>query len=75
MGFTICSLTSTRLLYHIHIRVTRYHVTIKKYPPTVFLSGERCWHYLFFQAVASQVLSAETSLTTVFGMGTGGPSP
>ena len=39
MGFTICSLTSTRLLYHIHIRVTRYHVTIKKYPPDSFPVG------------------------------------
>ena len=33
-----------------------------------------CWRYLSFQAVASQVLSTEMSLTTVFGMGTGGPS-
>ena len=35
----------------------------------------RCWHYLFSRAVASQVLSARKSLTTVFGMRTGGPSP
>ena len=34
-----------------------------------------CWHYLSSRAVASQVLSAQVSLTTVFGMGTGGPSP
>ena len=34
-----------------------------------------CRHYLFFQAVASQVFSARVSLTAVFGMGTGGPSP
>ena len=34
-----------------------------------------CWHYLSSRAVASQVLSAGTSLTAVFGMGTGGPSP
>ena len=32
-------------------------------------------HYLFFQAVTSQVFSARVSLTAVFGMGTGGPSP
>ena len=31
--------------------------------------------YLFFRAVTSQVLSAQVSLTSVFGMGTGGPSP
>ena len=29
---------------------------------------------LFFRAVASQVFSAQLSLTSVFGMGTGGPS-
>ena len=29
---------------------------------------------LFFQAVTSQVFSAPLSLTSVFGMGTGGPS-
>ena len=34
-----------------------------------------CWHYLFSRAVASQVSWAGMSLTTVFGMGTGGPSP
>ena len=31
--------------------------------------------YLSSRAVASQVLSARVSLTAVFGMGTGGPSP
>ena len=30
---------------------------------------------LSYRAVASRVLSAQVSLTTVFGMGTGGPSP
>ena len=39
---------------------------------SVFFS---CWRYLSFRAVSSQVLSAEASLTSVFGMGTGGPSP
>ena len=33
-----------------------------------------CSHYLSSQAVARQVLSAYMSLTSVFGMGTGGPS-
>ena len=33
-----------------------------------------CWHYLSSRAVARQVLSARMSLTSVFGMGTGGPS-
>ena len=31
--------------------------------------------YLFSQAAARQVSSAQVSLTSVFGMGTGGPSP
>ena len=39
------------------------------------LNQDLCWHYLSSRAVASQVLSAGTSLTAVFGMGTGGPSP
>ena len=34
-----------------------------------------CRHYLSSRAVASQVLWAHVSLTSVFGMGTGGPSP
>ena len=34
-----------------------------------------CRRYLSSRAVSSQVLSAQMSLTTVFEMGTGGPSP
>ena len=45
----------------------------KKSP--VLSYGVRCWHYLSSQAVARQVLSARMSLSSVFGMGTGGPSP
>ena len=33
------------------------------------------WRYLFSRSVTRQVFSAEVSLTSVFGMGTGGPSP
>ena len=43
--------------------------------PRDFRRGVSCWRYLSSQAVSSQVLSAEASLTSVFGMGTGGPSP
>ena len=39
------------------------------------LSVLLCWHYLSFRPVSRQVFSAEASLTSVFGMGTGGPSP
>ena len=35
----------------------------------------QCWRYLFSRPVTRQVSSAEVSLTSVFGMGTGGPSP
>ena len=34
----------------------------------------KCWHYLFSRPVTRQVSSAHVSLTSVFGMGTGGPS-
>ena len=33
-----------------------------------------CWRYVFSQSVTRQVSSAQMSLTSVFGMGTGGPS-
>ena len=36
--------------------------------------GIRCWHYLSSHAVTRILLSAHMSLTSVFGMGTGGPS-
>ena len=34
-----------------------------------------CWRYLSSRPVSRQVFSAQVSLTAVFGMGTGGPSP
>ena len=34
----------------------------------------RCWRYLFSRPVARQLSSAVMSITSVFGMGTGGPS-
>ena len=33
-----------------------------------------CWHYLFSRPVARQLSSAYVCLTSVFGMGTGGPT-
>ena len=44
----------------------------KKNPPEI--RWVICRHYLFSRAVASQVSLAQMSLTSVFGMGTGGPS-
>ena len=42
---------------------------------TDWAKGEyKCWRYLSSRPVTRQVLSAQMSLTSVFGMGTGGPS-
>ena len=38
------------------------------------IRSDLCWHYLSSRQVTLQVLSAQMSLTSVFGMGTGGPS-
>ena len=43
-------------------------------PPMVSFPMEGVSIDLSYRAVSSQVLSAQMSLTTVFGMGTGGPS-
>ena len=51
-------------------------VTQRKKHSTIKLSAFRCVGiYLSFRAATSQVLSAQVSLTAVFGMGTGVPSP
>ena len=52
---------------------TTHGLTVRR--STDWAKGEcLCWHYLSFRAVTRQVLSALVSLTSVFGMGTGGPS-
>ena len=43
-------------------------------PPMISFLSEGVSIDLSYRAVSSQVLSAQMSLTTVFGMGTGGPS-
>ena len=54
------------------LQVSGGHLQAKKNPqPKLWVL---CWHYLSSRAVARQVLSAQMSLTSVFGMGTGGPS-
>ena len=53
-------------------QVSGGHLQAKKNPqPKLWVL---CWRYLSSQAVTRQVLSALMSLTSVFGMGTGGPS-
>ena len=49
-------------------------LSITKKAPSNRMELFKCWHYLSFRAVTRQVLSALVSLTSVFGMGTGGPS-
>ena len=39
-----------------------------------FLLTPLCWHYLFSRSVTRQLSSAHVCLTSVFGMGTGGPT-
>ena len=51
----------------------RQNYILSKRKPHTFVCG-LCWRYLSSRAVARQVLSAQMSLTSVFGMGTGGPS-
>ena len=47
---------------------------IKKKKNHIRMDVVLCWHYLSSRAVTRQVLSTQMSLTSVFGMGTGGPS-
>ena len=60
-----------------HGKMPQAYRTVLPYMPKACDKCHRllCWRYLSFRAVSSQVLSAEASLTSVFGMGTGGPSP
>ena len=52
---------------------TTHGLTVRR--STDWAKGESlCWLYLSSRQVTLQVLSAQTSLTSVFGMGTGGPS-
>ena len=51
---------------------TGFTLTLKNLTTEVVRSI--CWHYLSSRAVARQVLSAQMCLTSVFGMGTGGPT-
>ena len=45
-----------------------------KKPARLLADRLLCWRYLFLRPVARQLSSAKVSLTSVFGMGTGGPS-
>ena len=51
------------------------HIIICKKSACRWQADFLCWRYLSSRAVTRKVLSAKVSLTSVFGMGTGGPSP
>ena len=55
-------------------RWTGPSVPVPHKKPPLFPVEALCWHYLFWRPVTRQLSSAQTSLTSVFGMGTGGPS-
>ena len=56
----------------VHYTYSKPCFNAKKTPPPLWWG--LCSRYLSSRAVARQVLSAQMSLTSVFGMGTGGPS-
>ena len=49
-------------------------VLSRKNPPAGICRRVLCWRYLFSRPVTRQVSSANACLTSVFGMGTGGPT-
>ena len=55
------------------IKTCLWHVLGKEKPPT-FVGGILCLRYLFSRPVTRQLSSAYMCLTSVFGMGTGGPT-
>ena len=71
-------------LRNLFSRLGQLSFAVKKHAGGMFLNGKEkepsfrltlvCWHYLSSRAVTRQVLSAQMSLTSVFGMGTGGPT-
>ena len=71
MSTRICVLIRIFLVYVFFSCSGDYNKKPPRVSEAVFLS---CWHYLSSRQVTLQVLSARTSLTSVFGMGTGGPS-
>ena len=57
-----------------NVSVTRFSRTIQRKTDPLLWVGS-CWRYLSSRAVTRKVLSAKVCLTSVFGMGTGGPTP
>ena len=76
-SFWVCFFPPRRSLWAhwVSSRLTVSLIGSKKAVRENSQTASLCWHYLSSRAVASQVLSAQVSLTAVFGMGTGGPSP
>ena len=68
------SLKSASLCWHCPASWIGHVLKTYNIKNSIFSDGVLCWHYLSSRAVTRQVLSAHMSLTSVFGMGTGGPS-
>ena len=71
-GITL-SVLHALICYHLSFIVSSS--TKKKTGTAIAVPVSLCQHYLSSRSVSRQVFSAEASLTSVFGMGTGGPSP
>ena len=77
--------TRTRLVYHALSSLSSTFFIAKQtfFDPEVRRSKKQtahtvcflCWRYLSSRPVSRQVFSSQAILTSVFGMGTGGPSP
>ena len=63
---------TARACYRPAVMTVRWTVIGRKMPRP--FSRGLCWRYLFSRPVTRQLSSAQMSLTSVFGMGTGGPS-
>ena len=63
---------AARASYRPAVMTVRWTVIGRKMPRP--FSRGLCWRYLFSRPVTRQLSSAQMSLTSVFGMGTGGPS-
>ena len=78
--FTVVSTFRLRTSTFFNIHATHYGYLDSKYQKTKKRSVPKRYALtnvgidLFFRGVSAQVFSAQMSLTTVFGKGTGGPS-
>ena len=70
-----CGIKNVGLSRHLNYSLFIIHYSFTKKSPSVRMRIFLCWRYLFSRPVTRQVSSAKVCLTSVFGMGTGGPTP